>query len=123
CWARDCLRGLYRVGIETPKIEVRYEDLSVEGEGDVYVGHRALPSLFNTTFNSIQSVLGLIGIVPSNKKNVKILQSISGIVKPSRLTLLLGPPGAGKTTLLLALSGKLDHALKVISFICFFIQL
>ncbi|GJU35135.1 AAA+ ATPase domain-containing protein, partial [Tanacetum coccineum] len=101
------------VGIETPKIEVRYEDLSVEGEGDVYVGHRALPSLFNTTFNSIQSVLGLIGIVPSNKKNVKILQSISGIVKPSRLTLLLGPPGAGKTTLLLALSGKLDHALKV----------
>nr|GEX68219.1 pleiotropic drug resistance protein 2-like [Tanacetum cinerariifolium] len=105
--------GIRPVGIEAPKIEIRYEDLSVEGEGYVYVGHRALPSLFNTTFNSIQSVLGLIGIVPSNKKNVKILQSISGIVKPSRLTLLLGPPGAGKTTLLLALYGKLDHALKV----------
>lgn len=100
-----------RVGIETPKIEVKYENLSVEG--DVYVGHRALPSLFNTTFNSIESALGLIGIVPSKKRKVKILQSISGIVKPSRLTLLLGPPGGGKTTLLLALAGKLDHDLKV----------
>ncbi|PWA44182.1 AAA+ ATPase domain-containing protein [Artemisia annua] len=65
-------------------------------------------------FELLQTVLGLIGIVPSNKKKVKILHSISGIVKPSRwLTLLLGPPGAGKTTLLLALSGKLDRALKV----------
>ncbi|XP_071701682.1 ABC transporter G family member 39-like isoform X2 [Rutidosis leptorrhynchoides] len=100
-----------RVGIETPKIEVRYENLSVEG--DVYVGHRALPSLFNTIFNSFQSTLALTGISPSKKKKVKILHSISGIVKPSRLTLLLGPPGAGKTTLLLALAGKLDHHLKV----------
>ncbi|CAI9270844.1 unnamed protein product [Lactuca saligna] len=100
-----------RVGIETPKIEVKYENLSVEG--DVYVGRRALPSLFNTTFNSIESALGLIGIVPSKKRKVKILHSISGIVKPSRLTLLLGPPGGGKTTLLLALAGKLDHDLKV----------
>ncbi|CAH1435800.1 unnamed protein product [Lactuca virosa] len=100
-----------RVGIETPKIEVKFENLSVEG--DVYVGRRALPSLFNTTFNSIESTLGLIGIVPSKKRKVKILQSISGIVKPSRLTLLLGPPGGGKTTLLLALAGKLDHDLKV----------
>ncbi|KAI3518207.1 hypothetical protein L1887_06696 [Cichorium endivia] len=100
-----------RVGIETPKIEVKFENLSVEG--DVYVGDRALPSLSNTTFNSIESALGLIGIVPSKKRKVKILQSISGIVKPSRLTLLLGPPGGGKTTLLLALAGKLDHDLKV----------
>lgn len=32
-----------------------------------------------------------------------------------RMTLLLGPPGAGKTTLLLALAGKLDRDLKVLS--------
>ncbi|KAL4578715.1 hypothetical protein LXL04_014844 [Taraxacum kok-saghyz] len=104
-----------RVGIETPKIEVKYENLSVEG--DVYVGDRALPSLFNTIFNSIESVLGLIGIVPSKKRKVKILQSVSGIVKPSRLTLLLGPPGGGKTTLLLALAGKLGNDLKVSHFL------
>lgn len=29
------------------------------------------------------------------------------------MALLLGPPSSGKTTLLLALSGKLDHELKV----------
>lgn len=37
----------------------------------------------------------------------------------SRLTLLLGPPSSGKTTLLLALAGRLDHALKVITIINF----
>ena len=42
----------YRVGIEIPKIEVRYKDLSVEG--DVYVGSRALPTLLNATLNTIE---------------------------------------------------------------------
>ncbi|KAM0000591.1 putative ABC-type sulfate transporter [Helianthus debilis subsp. tardiflorus] len=101
----------HRDGIETPKIEVRYENLSVEGEA--YVGDRALPSLYNVTLNSIENILQSTGLTPSKKRNVKILQSINGIISPSRLTLLLGPPGAGKTTLLLALAGKLDHDLKV----------
>ncbi|GJU43203.1 ABC transporter G family member 39-like protein isoform X1 [Tanacetum coccineum] len=100
------------VGLDTPKVEIRYVNLSVEGEvEDAYVGH--IPTLFNATCNSIKSALRFIGIVPTNRKDVKILESVSGIVKPSRLTLLLGPPGAGKTTFLLALAGKLDHALKV----------
>ncbi|KAI3790860.1 hypothetical protein L2E82_04246 [Cichorium intybus] len=99
------------VGNETPKIEVRYENLSVEGDG--YVGDRALPSLYNVIVNSIENTMQCIGITPSKKRKVQILQAISGIIKPSRLTLLLGPPGAGKTTLLLALAGKIDHDLKV----------
>lgn len=40
------------MGIETPKIEVRYEHLSIQG--DVYVGSRALPTLLNATMNSIE---------------------------------------------------------------------
>ncbi|KAD1313124.1 hypothetical protein E3N88_43026 [Mikania micrantha] len=104
-------RLLDRDEIEPPKIEVRYENLSVEG--DAYVGDRALPSLYNATFNSVESILQLVGLSPSKKRNVKILQSINGIISPSRMTLLLGPPGAGKTTLLLALAGKLNHDLKV----------
>uniref|UniRef100_A0A5B7A802 Putative pleiotropic drug resistance protein 2-like n=1 Tax=Davidia involucrata TaxID=16924 RepID=A0A5B7A802_DAVIN len=100
-----------RVGIEIPKIEVRFDHLSVEG--DVYVGSRALPTLFNATLNTIESMLGLIRLAPSKKRKIQILKDISGIVKPSRMTLLLGPPGAGKTTLLLALAGKLDQDLKV----------
>ncbi|OQU87144.1 hypothetical protein SORBI_3003G215300 [Sorghum bicolor] len=42
-----------------------------------------------------------------------ILHDVSGIVKPCRMTLLLGPPGSGKTTLLLALAGRLHNNLKV----------
>ena len=40
------------MGIEVPKIEVRYEHLSVEG--DVHVGSRALPSLINFYMNAIE---------------------------------------------------------------------
>lgn len=100
-----------RVGIEIPKIEVRYEHLSVEG--DVYVGSRALPTLLNVTLNTIEGILGLIKLAPSKKRKIQILENVSGIVKPSRMTLLLGPPGAGKTTLLMALAGKLDRNLRV----------
>ncbi|KAG2682930.1 hypothetical protein I3760_10G006800 [Carya illinoinensis] len=99
-----------RVGIEIPRIEVRYEHLSVEG--DVYVGSRSLPTLLNVTLNTIESILGLVHLAPSKKRKIQILQDVSGIVKPSRMTLLLGPPGAGKTTLLLALAGKLDKDLR-----------
>ncbi|XP_050210478.1 pleiotropic drug resistance protein 2-like [Mercurialis annua] len=100
-----------RVGIEIPKIEVRFEHLSVEG--DAYVGTRALPTLVNAAMNTLEGILGLLRIFPSKKRAVKILHDVSGIVKPSRMTLLLGPPASGKTTLLQALSGKMDKDLRV----------
>lgn len=100
-----------RVGIEIPKIEVRFENLSVEG--DAYVGTRALPTLLNSTLNTIEAVLGLINLSPSKKRVVKILEDVSGIIRPSRMTLLLGPPGSGKTTLLKALAGKSEDDLRV----------
>ncbi|KAL1822525.1 hypothetical protein ACET3Z_009303 [Daucus carota] len=98
-----------RVGLETPKIEVQFDNLSVEGE--VHIGSRALPTLLNSTLNAIESVLGLIGLGATKKQTINILRDVSGKVKPSRMTLVLGPPGAGKTTLLLALAGKLDSEL------------
>ncbi|KAL3354437.1 hypothetical protein AABB24_018872 [Solanum stoloniferum] len=100
-----------RVGIEIPKIEVRFENLSVEG--DAYVGTRALPTLLNSTLNTIEAVLGLINLSPSKKRVVKTLEDVSGIIRPSRMTLLLGPPGSGKTTLLKALAGKSEDDLRV----------
>ncbi|XP_024019277.1 pleiotropic drug resistance protein 2 [Morus notabilis] len=100
-----------RVGIEIPKVEVRFRNLSIEG--DAYVGTRALPTLLNSSLNMIEGIIGMIGLTPSKKRVVKILQDVSGIVKPSRLTLLLGPPGSGKTTLLRALAAKLDDDLRV----------
>ncbi|XP_056169183.1 pleiotropic drug resistance protein 2-like [Syzygium oleosum] len=100
-----------RVGIEIPKIEVRFQNLCIEG--DAYVGTRALPTLLNATMNAIEGVIGMIGLSPSKKRVVKILQDVSGIIKPSRLTLLLGPPGSGKTTLLQALAGKPEDDLRI----------
>lgn len=61
----------------------------------------------------LQGFLNTLHILPSRKKPFTILKDVSGIVKPCRMTLLLGPPSSGKTTLLLALAGKLDPNLKV----------
>ncbi|XP_030480269.1 pleiotropic drug resistance protein 1 isoform X1 [Cannabis sativa] len=101
---------IHSVGIELPTVEVRFEHLIVETE--IYVGERALPSFINFTTNVIEGFLNYLHIIPSNKKKIAILNGLSGIIKPCRMTLLLGPPSSGKTTLLLALAGQLDPRLK-----------
>ncbi|CAL5439940.1 unnamed protein product [Camellia sinensis] len=100
-----------RVGIEIPRIEVKFERLKVEAEA--YVGSRALPTFFNFSVNILEGFLNYLHMLPSRKKQLSILNDVSGIIKPCRMTLLLGPPSSGKTTLLLALAGKLDTDLKV----------
>ncbi|GAY62366.1 hypothetical protein CUMW_217170 [Citrus unshiu] len=100
-----------RVGISLPTIEVRFEHLNVEAEA--YVGSRALPTFFNFCANIIEGFLNSVNILPSRKKHLTILKDVSGIIRPGRMTLLLGPPSSGKTTLLLALAGKLDASLRV----------
>ncbi|CAK7336270.1 unnamed protein product [Dovyalis caffra] len=99
-----------RVGIDVPTIEVRYDHLNIDAEA--YVGSSALPSFTKFTFNILEGFLIALHILPSRKKPFAILKDVSGIIKPSRLTLLLGPPSSGKTTLLLSLAGKLDPSLK-----------
>eukprot|EP01018_Ginkgo_biloba_P004085 Gb_15493 [translate_table: standard] len=100
-----------KVGVDMPRIEVRFEHLNVDA--DVYIGSRALPTIPNFAINMIESLLNHLRIFPSRKKPFSILHDVSGIIKPRRMTLLLGPPSSGKTTLLLALAGKLDSELKV----------
>ncbi|OAY52727.1 pleiotropic drug resistance protein 1 [Manihot esculenta] len=99
-----------RVGIEVPTIEVRFEHLNIEAEA--LVGTSALPTFFNFLINILEGFLNNLHVFPSRKKPFTILKDISGVIKPSRMTLLLGPPSSGKTTLLLALAGKLDPNLK-----------
>ncbi|KAA8540447.1 hypothetical protein F0562_024634 [Nyssa sinensis] len=99
-----------RVGIPFPTIEVRFENLNIEAEA--YGGSRGLPSFINFFRNMLEGFLNYLHIVPSKKKHLSILKNASGIIKPSRMTLLLGPPGSGKTSLMLALAGKLDPDLK-----------
>ncbi|KAG0455314.1 hypothetical protein HPP92_024606 [Vanilla planifolia] len=99
-----------RVGIDFPTVEVRYEHVNIQAE--VYVGSRSLPSFFNSSLNAVESFGNYLHIIPSKKKPFGILNDVSGIIRPRRMTLLLGPPGSGKTTLLLTLAGRLGSDLK-----------
>ncbi|XP_039132009.1 ABC transporter G family member 31 isoform X2 [Dioscorea cayenensis subsp. rotundata] len=100
-----------RVGLELPKVEVRFRGLTVSA--NVHVGRRALPTLPNFVLNTVERLFTSLRILHPKKHCLTILNNVGGAVKPGRMTLLLGPPGSGKTTLLLALSGKLDSSLKV----------
>eukprot|EP01018_Ginkgo_biloba_P025406 Gb_34606 [translate_table: standard] len=103
-----------RIGIELPTVEVRFQHLSVAAE--CFVGGRSLPTLWNTARNFTEacwSLLGTVGLSFTKSKALTIIKDATGILKPSRMTLLLGPPGSGKTTLLLALAGRLGKDLKM----------
>ncbi|KAL3687135.1 hypothetical protein R1sor_013444 [Riccia sorocarpa] len=100
-----------KVGVELPKVEVRYEDLSIEAKA--HVGGRSIPTLYNNFVNVLETLASSLHLPVSKKTKIPILCGVSGIVKPARLTLLLGPPASGKTTFLLALAGRLDKKLKV----------
>jgi hypothetical protein len=77
-----CFDIVCRVGIQLPTVEVRFEHLTVDAE--CYVGGRALPTLWNTVINSVESLIGLTGLSLSKKANLTILKDASGILKPSR---------------------------------------
>ncbi|XP_024525458.1 ABC transporter G family member 31 [Selaginella moellendorffii] len=98
------------VGVQIPRIEVRFSNLCIAA--NAYVGSRALPTLFNFVRNLAEGFLSVSGILASKKREIQILKDVSGVVKPGRMMLLLGPPGSGKSTLLRALAGKLDPSLK-----------
>uniref|UniRef100_A0A7N0UHR1 ABC transporter domain-containing protein n=1 Tax=Kalanchoe fedtschenkoi TaxID=63787 RepID=A0A7N0UHR1_KALFE len=100
-----------RVDVRLPTVELRYENLFVEAECEVVEG-KPLPTLWNTLVSKLSVVRRITQCKPQ-KATISILENVSGIIKPSRLTLLLGPPGCGKTTLLLALAGKLNQSVKV----------
>jgi len=90
---------------------VRFEHLKADAE--VHVGSRGLPTILNSVTNIFEGAGNALRILPSRKQTMPILSGISGIIKPQRMTLLLGPPGSGKTTLLLALAGRIGNDLKV----------
>ncbi|CAN4126457.1 unnamed protein product [Withania somnifera] len=78
CWSYTYMYAWNRVGIEIPKIEVRFEHLCIDG--DAYVGSRALPTLWNASINFVEGFLEKIKIVPSKKRVVNILRDVNGIV-------------------------------------------
>ncbi|KAL9316592.1 hypothetical protein ACSQ67_017593 [Phaseolus vulgaris] len=99
-----------RVGLEVPKIEVRFKNLNVSA--NVQIGSRALPTLLNYSRDCLEGIFTKMRLCQPKRHSLTILNDVSGVIKPGRMTLLLGPPGAGKSSLLLALAGKLDKTLK-----------
>lgn len=51
-WEFVCCVRLFRVGIELPTVEVRYENLTVKA--NCHVGTRGLPTLWNVFRNIIE---------------------------------------------------------------------
>ncbi|KAG0466701.1 hypothetical protein HPP92_018281 [Vanilla planifolia] len=101
---------MQRVDVKVPTIEVRYKNLCVDAECEIVDG-KPLPTLWNTIKSMISNIQRAFFWKPEEK--ISILRDVSGIIKSSRITLLLGPPGSGKTTLMLALAGKLHKSTKV----------
>ncbi|KAM0969496.1 hypothetical protein ACFX13_018009 [Malus domestica] len=98
------------VRLNFPKIEVRFQNMKVETF--VHVGSRALPTIPNFVFNMTEALFRQLRIYRGQRHKLTILDNVSGIIRPSRLTLLLGAPSSGKTTLLLALAGRLGAGLQ-----------
>ena len=125
-----------------PTVEIRFTELHVETEVFADLS-RNLPSMlrafrdpievglpqpcvpqqhgngYPTTANEhgvlcMQTLFQRLWLLRPARRKLVILDSISGILKPGRLTLLLGAPSSGKTTLLKALAGQLqDSGLQV----------
>uniref|UniRef100_M8CQH4 Pleiotropic drug resistance protein 3 n=1 Tax=Aegilops tauschii TaxID=37682 RepID=M8CQH4_AEGTA len=104
-------RRMDRVGVRQPTVEVRWRNLRVDAECQVVDG-KPLPTLLNSVVSTFSLLTTMLGF-NRHQERIHILKDVTGILKPSRMTLLLGPPGCGKTTLLLALAGKLNKNLKV----------
>ncbi|KAK9830492.1 hypothetical protein WJX72_012062 [[Myrmecia] bisecta] len=104
---RKLRERLERVGIRLPTVEVRFQDLTADV--DVYTGSRALPTIINAYRNVFEGLLNKFGLLRGVKRPFRILKGLNGILRPGRLTLLLGPPGSGRSTLLKALAGQLEH--------------
>ncbi|CAI5481107.1 unnamed protein product [Closterium sp. Yama58-4] len=104
-------RRLDSVGVSFPGVEVRFEGVSACAK--VQVGARGLPTLLNQLADSVGALLGGVRLLNDQCRLFFALHGCSGILKPGRMTLLLGPPGSGKSTLLNILAGKAERELRV----------
>ncbi|KAG6580843.1 Pleiotropic drug resistance protein 3, partial [Cucurbita argyrosperma subsp. sororia] len=114
---RKVKERIHKVGEKFPRVEVEYKNVNIEAKCEIVRG-KALPTLWNSLQTNIFGIINFCG-GKSRGAKINIIEDVSGVIKPGRLTLLLGPPGCGKTTLLKALSGNLHKSLKMTGEICY----
>jgi len=83
-----------------PQMEVRFQNLSVTVQQPKSQGIQTVFSFFKDALTSCFS----------QKEEAVLLNDLSGIIRPGRLTLLLGPPGSGRSTFLKTLGDKMHGA-------------
>lgn len=86
-----------------PSVEVRFHNVSVTAE--VETSDDGIPTVGKTLSN-------LATCLCRTRKTIKrkLLDHISGVLKPGKMTLVLGPPGSGKSTFMRTLANKLAGA-------------
>ncbi|XP_050290776.1 ABC transporter G family member 32-like [Quercus robur] len=70
------------VDLEFPKIEVRFQNFTVESF--VHVGSRALPTIPNYVTNMAEAFLRQLRLYRGQRSKLTILDGISGLIRPSR---------------------------------------
>lgn len=106
CVLKECCAGVRELVqprvFDVTAVEIEYNNVCIET--DALVGASSNPSVMNSMKDLMNKILFQKG---SNTKPMHILDGVSGVIKPGRFTLVLGPPGAGKSVFLQLLSGRL----------------
>ncbi|KAL6780792.1 hypothetical protein ACKKBF_B11655 [Auxenochlorella protothecoides x Auxenochlorella symbiontica] len=101
----DMMEGVHarltKVEVYPPTVTIRYHHMSVET--NALVGDKELPTLPHSVSHAFLSWT-------EPKRPLSIVHDASGILRPGRLTLILGPPSSGKTTFMKALVGRYRHS-------------
>ncbi|KAL4433696.1 hypothetical protein ABPG75_000137 [Micractinium tetrahymenae] len=91
---------LDRAGVPDRTVEIRFRNLRVRGTQ--VVKSKTDPGLLGR-------LKALGSGQPTRRRSWNIIDGVSGVLKPGRLTLLLGTPGSGRSVLMKALAGRLGH--------------
>ncbi|GAB4822452.1 hypothetical protein N2152v2_009498 [Parachlorella kessleri] len=103
-----------KAGVPINDVLVRFKDLTITGQVEIKT-HKS-PHLTQQLRDATKAVASMVlRRPPGNMRELLVLDGVSGILKPSRFTLLLGPPGSGKSVLMKSLAGltRNDATLKV----------
>ena len=95
-----------------PLVEVRYENLEYAIQKAATSASATIPTVGSTALNVATGPFKALARLamrsaPAPKSVFKVLDGVSGVLRPGTMTLMLAPPGHGKSALMKALTGIL----------------